>query len=76
MAEFPEDRVNIDFAGISVISASFADEFLGKLAADKGINALLSRVTMVNMSSFVTRTVNVVVAQRLRTATVSDKIQT
>jgi anti-sigma regulatory factor (Ser/Thr protein kinase) len=68
MIEFPQDRVVVDFAGIPVVSASFADEFLGKLAAIDGLETLLTRVTLRNMSSFVSRTVNVVIAQRLKSA--------
>lgn len=44
-----DDRVTIDF-GLSSISPSFADEFIGILAKDMGLNNFKSKVKLVNVS--------------------------
>jgi hypothetical protein len=65
MTELPRDRIVVDFAGIELISASFADEFLAKLIKRYGVGTFLARVSLANMSSLVARTINAVIAQRL-----------
>lgn len=65
MTEMPRERISVDFAGVDLISASFADEFLAKLIKRYGVGTFLARVSLANMSSLVSRTINAVIAQRM-----------
>lgn len=62
---FPDDRVIIDFTGIDVPSASFLDEFLAKTIKSEGVATFFRRFQLENMNSFVQRTADEVIAQRL-----------
>ncbi len=55
-----QDHVIVDFAGVTNVSYSFADEFAGKLAAESG-----RRVESVNMAPSVARTVESAVDRRV-----------
>lgn len=41
-----EDRLVIDFEGIDIMSPSFADECVGKLAENLGVQTFRTRVTL------------------------------
>jgi hypothetical protein len=66
MNENPNELVIIDFAGIDLTSASFLDEFLGKLMKRFGIASFHRRVQLINMAPFIERTLDEVLAQRMR----------
>ena len=57
--------IRLDFGGISVISSSFADEFIGKLAVEFGFIAFTQRFRLVGMNQTVQAITNRSVAQRL-----------
>ncbi len=54
-----EDVAILDFSGVTNVSYSFADEFVGKLAAER-----TPRVESANMSAEVARSVERAVARR------------
>lgn len=60
-----ESVIVLDFSGISVISSSFADEFIGKLALECGFIAFTQRFRLVGMNQTVQAIANRSVAQRL-----------
>ena len=66
LVDVPNERIAVDFTGVDLVSASFADEFLAKLIKRYGVATFLARVSLRNMSSLVSRTVNAVVAQRIK----------
>jgi hypothetical protein len=51
-------RIVIDFAGVSVVSSSFADEVFGKLAADLGLLRFSQKMDFRNVSSTVEQIMN------------------
>jgi len=58
-------KVNIDFSGISMISSSFADEFIGKLIVELGFFRFTKLITMTNVNSTVEPILNRSVSQRM-----------
>ena len=65
VTEYPDSRILIDFEGLDVPSASFLDEFLGRLAIESGGFIPFSRrYGLVNTSSFVERSLEHVLKQR------------
>lgn len=65
MSQFPEQKINIDFSDVNIISASFADEFVARLAKSVGVMTFFQRVNIVGMNDFVRRTMDAVMEQRL-----------
>ena len=65
MVEFPDELVTIDFLAATLVSASFADELIARLANELGVDAFLSRVRLINLSDLARRTVDAVLTQRL-----------
>ncbi len=57
--------VLLDFSGVSVISSSFADEFIGKLAVEFGFIGFTQRFRLVEMNATVQAITNRSVSQRL-----------
>ena len=57
--------VVLDFSGVSIISSSFADEFIGKLAVEFGFIGFTQRFRLVGMNATVQAIANRSVAQRL-----------
>lgn len=57
--------VNIDFSGISMISSSFADEFLGKMLAELGFFRFTKTIFLSNVSEVIEPIINRSVAQRM-----------
>ena len=57
--------VLLDFNGVSVISSSFADEFIGKLAVEFGFIGFTQRFRLVGMNGTVEAIANRSVSQRL-----------
>jgi anti-sigma regulatory factor (Ser/Thr protein kinase)/anti-anti-sigma regulatory factor len=55
----------LDFSGISVISSSFADEFIGKLVNEFGFTGFVERFRLVGMNETVKAITNRSVAQRI-----------
>lgn len=58
-------KVNVDFSGVSMVSSSFADEFIGKLIAELGFLRFTKLVTMTNVSQTVEPILNRSVSQRM-----------
>jgi len=61
----PGERLTIDFAGVSAMTPSFADECFGKLAERLGANVFRSSVRLVGADEVVRVLVNSVLARRL-----------
>ena len=57
--------VVIDFAGITVVSSSFADELIGKLVAEMGFIAFTQRIRMNGMNEIIAPIIDRSVAQRM-----------
>lgn len=57
--------VLLDFGGLSVVSSSFADEFIGKLAVEFGFIGFTQRFRLVGMNATVQAIINRSVSQRL-----------
>ena len=57
--------VIIDFEGVDVMSASFADEFIAKLVRELGATSFFGRYQLRGLSRFAARTIDQVIAQRL-----------
>lgn len=66
ISQFPDQKVSIDFTGVNIVSASFADEFVARLAKSIGVMTFFSRVNVNGMNDFVRRTMDAVMEQRLR----------
>ena len=58
-------RIILDFTNINVISSSFADEVLGKLALQMGLVQFINRFRLDNMSETVEAIVNRAIQQRI-----------
>lgn len=58
-------RLVLDFTGINVISSSFADEVLGKLALQMGLVQFINRFRLDNMTDTVEVIVNRAIQQRI-----------
>lgn len=65
MSANPELPVVIDFGDVPMITASFADEFIGKLALELGAFSYFRRFRFVAVTQFIERTLNEVLRQRL-----------
>lgn len=63
-----DNVIVLDFNGVSIVSSSFADEFIGKLAVDFGFIAFTQRFRLVGMNEVVQAIVNRSVAQRFGTS--------
>lgn len=61
----PDEPVVVDFDGIEVMSASFADEFVAKLVKDLGVMRFFARYRLSGLSDFTATMVDQVIAQRL-----------
>ncbi len=59
--------VLLDFNGVSVVSSSFADEFIGKLAVEFGFIGFTQRFRLVGMNATIQAITNRSVSQRLGT---------
>ena len=57
--------VILDFSGLPLISSSFADELVGKLAAEIGMAAFNSAISVANANSTVVGLINRAIRQRL-----------
>ncbi|MFI0940943.1 STAS-like domain-containing protein [Streptomyces sp. NPDC021020] len=58
-------RLILDFSGVNVVSSSFADEVLGKLALEMGITSFVNRFNLEGMTNTVMTIVNRAISQRL-----------
>lgn len=61
----PDQRVEVDFANIPLVSSSFADEVFGKLFVQLGPLAFMQRIVFRNMASTVRSLVDKAIAQRM-----------
>lgn len=59
------ERVVVDFLGVAIVSSSFADEALGKLAVELGLTEFQSRIQLQNASPTIVGLVNKAIQQRL-----------
>lgn len=64
MAMYPNYPVNIDFGDISVVSSSFADEFIGKLFVRTGALRFMNTVRLRNVSPTVRAVLDRAILQR------------
>ena len=62
-----QGMVCVDFAGVPLVSSSFADEAFGKLFLALGPVAFMQRIKLHNMMDTVEGLVNKAIAQRMRT---------
>ena len=62
-----DSLVLLDFSDVSVISSSFADEFIGKLAVEFGFFGFTQRFRLIGMNTTVQAITNRSVSQRLGT---------
>ena len=53
LTQVEDERVAIDFSGVEMVSSSFADEFVAKLAAEVGRDAFYRRYVLRGMNSSV-----------------------
>lgn len=60
-----EGQLVLDWDGVRAISHSFADEFIGKLAEEIGVEQFRSTVRNRNMSSLIRSVLSYVVSARL-----------
>lgn len=58
-------RLTLDFSDVYVVSSSFADEVLGKLALEMGIVGFMSAFTLKGMTPTVSAIVNRAISQRI-----------
>ncbi|MGW0884361.1 STAS-like domain-containing protein [Streptomyces sp. NPDC002671] len=58
-------RLILDFSGVYVVSSSFADEVLGKLALEMGIVGFMGRFDLKGMTPTVSAIVNRAISQRI-----------
>ncbi len=63
-----QGRLILDFGGVKSVSSSFADELLGRLAAELGQDAFVARMDVAGMNATVRGIANAVIEQRLRSA--------
>ena len=68
--------IQIDFSDISIISSSFADEFIGKLLATLGFFKFSRLIKMVNMNDVIEVIINRSVGQRMATEYATNSIDT
>lgn len=66
LRQFPSQKLIVDFSGVNLVSASFADEFVARLAKSLGIVTFFQRVSIVGMNDLVRRTMDAVIEQRLK----------
>lgn len=59
------NRIRIDFEGVSVISSSFADEFIGKLLEHLGFYKFIHMVNIVNANNTIEVILNRSISQRM-----------
>ena len=64
MGMYPNHPVNVDFGDISVVSSSFADEFLGKLFVRLGALRFMSAIRLRRMSPPVRAVLDRAILQR------------
>ncbi len=67
--------VVLDFAGVGMTSASFADELVGKLAGELGPVTFMESIRLENMDSLTRNLVNRSITRRLTAATESPSTQ-
>lgn len=58
-------KIKIDFSGISMISSSFADEFIGKLVAQLGFFRFTKIITLIGVAPTIELIINRSVSQRM-----------
>ena len=66
LEQFPAQRLLIDFSEVNIVSASFADEFIARLAKSIGVATFFQKVTIIGTNDFVRRTLDAVMEQRLK----------
>lgn len=59
------DQIAVDFIGVPLISSSFADEALGKLAAILGLEVFQSKIQVLNANPTVIGLINRAIQQRM-----------
>lgn len=64
MAMYPDYPINVDFDGVSIVSSSFADEFLGKLFVRIGALRFMSAIRLRGVSPTVRSVVDRAILQR------------
>ena len=62
---YPAQKITIDFAGVPLISSSFADEVFGKLFLEMGPIAFSQRFEFLNLPVIVRQLIDRAISQRL-----------
>lgn len=63
----PQQKIQVDFSGVPLVSSSFADEMLGKLFAELGPLTFMQRFELRNVEPTVKQLVDKAIAQRMAT---------
>lgn len=61
----PDQRINIDFQGVALVSSSFADELIGKLFLEVGPVTFMSRFNICGISPTVQALIDRAISQRM-----------
>ena len=64
MTQFHGVQVRVDFSGVTLVSASFADEFIAKLVIEMGHFSFFSRIVIRNTNRLIRHTLDNVIKQR------------
>lgn len=59
------NKINLDFSEVSMISSSFADEFIGKLLVELGFFRFTKTIFLTNVSKSIESIINRSVSQRM-----------
>jgi anti-sigma regulatory factor (Ser/Thr protein kinase) len=64
--EYSESKIGIDFSNLELVSASFVDEFIGRLVVESGgLVSFMQRYALINTSQFVQRSIEETLKQRI-----------
>lgn len=63
---FDNDKIVLDFSEVDIISNSFADECIGKMIAEYGIEFVKSKTTFKNVNNETVIVIKKVISDRLK----------
>ena len=66
MTMYPDYPINVDFDGVSIVSSSFADEFLGKLFVRIGALRFMNAIRLRGVCPTVRSVVDQAILQRVK----------
>lgn len=59
-------KIVLDFSNVSIVTSSFADEFIGKLIAKIGFVEYNNYISLVNCNDFVSKIINKAIVERMQ----------